>query len=57
MSDQDQRYICSRCGYVYVPDQGDPLHAIPAGVAFGALPENWTCPLCYAGKEEFDPLD
>ena len=51
------RMICANCGYVYDPEAGDPLGAVPPGVAFEALPEGWGCPLCYAGKEVFDPLD
>lgn len=51
------RYICANCGYIYDPRQGDPLNDIPAGVPFENLPEQWVCPLCYARKETFDPLD
>jgi len=29
--------------------------AVPAGTAFDKLPEGWVCPVCGAGKEEFEP--
>lgn len=51
------KMICVNCGYIYDPEQGDPLNGIPPGVVFADLPAGWVCPLCYAGKEVFDPLD
>ncbi len=57
--DEQQRgpYICTSCGYIYDPARGDSMNAIPAGTAFAELPEQWVCPLCYATKDQFDPLD
>lgn len=49
-----EKYICTICGYVYDPGQGDPENGILAGTAFGDLPEEWVCPLCSAGKEMFE---
>ena len=49
--------ICANCGYVYDPEAGDPMNNIGAGVPFESLPDGWVCPLCYAGKDSFDPLD
>ena len=51
------RYICTCCGYIYDPEKGDPLNEIAPGVLFDELPEAWVCPLCYAERESFDPLD
>lgn len=34
------------CGWVYDPTIGDPEHAVPPGVAFEDLPEDWICPNC-----------
>ena len=42
-------YICRFCGYVYDP-------AEHRGVAFEDLPADWICPLCGAGKDDFDPV-
>lgn len=52
-----QKYICVNCGYIYDPATGDEAGGIAPGVAFEALPDSWQCPLCYVGKDEFDPLD
>ena len=51
-----EKYKCSLCGYIYDPAQGDPASGQPAGTLFRALPEDWVCPICGAGKEEFEPL-
>ncbi len=41
------KYVCSICGYVYDPAEHD-------GVAFEDLPEDWKCPRCKQGKENFN---
>ena len=51
------RYICANCGYIYDPENGDDMNDIPPGTTFDDLPGDWVCPLCYASKEVFDPLD
>ncbi|MCF6180090.1 MAG: rubredoxin [Geopsychrobacter sp.] len=51
------RYICTNCGYTYDPAAGDQATEIPPGVSFEDLPDDWCCPLCYLGKEAFDPFD
>jgi rubredoxin len=48
-------YICNVCGYTYDPEIGDPDGGIEPGKAFEDLPEDWVCPVCGAGKEEFAP--
>ncbi len=50
-----QKYVCSVCGYIYDPEEGDPDGDIEPGVEFEALPEDWVCPLCGAAKDEFTP--
>lgn len=48
------RYRCTICGYVYDPERGDPESGITPGLPFEELPENWTCPLCGAAKDQFE---
>ena len=45
-------YICQLCGYVYNPVKGDPENGIDPETEFDDLPEDWTCPLCAAAKED-----
>ncbi|MGH2270218.1 rubredoxin [Anaerohalosphaeraceae bacterium U12dextr] len=52
-----KKYICVNCGYIYDPENGDPMSNIPPGTAFEDLPSDWKCPMCYLEKESFDPLD
>lgn len=47
------RYECALCGYVYDPIAGDPGAGIPVGSDFDDLPNDWVCPDCGAGKEDF----
>jgi len=47
-------YVCTVCGYVYDPKEGDPENDIPAGTPFEKLPDDWACPVCGAGKEDFE---
>ena len=50
-----KKYVCKLCGYVYDPQAGDPDNNVPPGTPFEKLPETWVCPLCGAGKGEFEP--
>jgi len=49
-----ERWICTICQYVYDPETGDPDRGIAPGTAFDSLPDDWTCPLCGAGKDVFE---
>jgi flavin reductase (DIM6/NTAB) family NADH-FMN oxidoreductase RutF/rubredoxin len=46
-------HVCIICGYTYDPAVGEPSLGIPPGTAFEDLPEEFTCPICSAGKEYF----
>jgi len=46
------KYECL-CGYIYDEAVGDPDNGIAAGTKWDDLPENFTCPLCGAGKDGF----
>lgn len=52
-----KKYKCSVCGYVYDPAQGDPDNGIAPGTSFENLPDTWTCPVCGATKDMFEPED
>jgi len=52
-----KKYRCLMCGYIYDPKAGDPDSGIEAGTAFENLPDDWTCPECGVGKDEFEPAD
>ena len=47
------RYICDVCGWVYDEAVGVPEQGIAPGTKFEDLPEDFECPLCAVGKEDF----
>ena len=49
-----KKYECVVCGYVYDPEVGDEENGIVAGTAFEDIPDDWLCPLCDVGKDEFE---
>jgi rubredoxin/flavin reductase (DIM6/NTAB) family NADH-FMN oxidoreductase RutF len=46
-------YVCDVCGYIYDPEDGDPDGGIAPGTAFEDIPEDWVCPVCGVGKDQF----
>jgi len=50
-----KNYVCNICGYIYDPAEGDPDGGIAPGTAFEDIPEDWVCPVCGVGKDQFSP--
>lgn len=48
------RYVCSICGYVYDPEQGDPDNGVEPGTKWEDVPDDWECPVCGASKDDFE---
>lgn len=48
-------YVCDICGWEYDPELGYPEGGIAPGTRFEDLPDDFVCPLCGAGKDEFSP--
>ncbi len=57
MPTKDLKYKCTICGYIYDPAKGDPDGGIPPGTPFEDLPDDWVCPVCGVGKDQFEVLD
>ena len=49
------KYECI-CGYIYDETVGDQDNGIAPGTEWDALPQDWVCPLCGVGKDEFTKL-
>lgn len=47
------KYVCGVCGYVYDPENGDSAGGIEPGTPWEDLPDDYTCPLCGVGKDQF----
>lgn len=43
------KWECDICGYVYDEEV--------EGIPFAELPDDWTCPDCGVGKEDFSEID
>jgi rubredoxin len=51
-----EKYECIACGYIYDPAIGDPTTGIEPGTSFEDLPEDWVCPDCGVGKDQFEKI-
>ena len=51
------KYVCTICGYIYDPADGDPGSGVEPGTSFADLPDDWTCPICGATKDQFEKED
>jgi rubredoxin len=51
------KWECLVCGYIYDPELGDLDNDVEPGTPFEELPEDWVCPECGAGKDEFEKLE
>ena len=47
-------YTCTVCGWEYDEDKGYGEGNIPAGTKFEDLPDDFECPLCSVGKDQFE---
>ena len=48
------KYVCTLCGYVYDPENGDPDNGVEPGTKWEDLPDDWECPICGASKDDFE---
>jgi len=48
------KYVCTICGYVYDPEQGDPDNDVAPGTKWEDVPDSWECPVCGASKDDFE---
>lgn len=48
-----KKYICNVCGWIYEEALGDPDNGVAPGTKFEDLPEDFVCPLCGVGKDDF----
>ena len=47
------KYICDVCGWEYDEAQGCPEAGIAPGTPWENVPEDFECPLCLVGKDQF----
>lgn len=47
------KYICDVCGWEFDEEVGCAESGIAPGTTFDALPDDFVCPLCGVGKDQF----
>lgn len=52
-----KKYICIPCGYIYDPELGDPDEDVAPGTPFEDIEEDWVCPMCGEGKDQFAEVE
>lgn len=48
-----KKYVCDVCGYIYDPAEGDTDNGVAQNTEFVNVQEDWVCPLCGVGKDQF----
>ena len=49
-----EKYVCTVCGYVYDEAAGDPENGIAEETVWADVPDDYVCPLCGVGKDQFE---
>ena len=49
-----KKYVCTVCGYIYDEAAGDPDKGVEPGTKWEDVPEDWVCPVCGVGKDQFE---
>lgn len=49
------KYVCSVCGYEYDEAKGEAQKNIAPGTKWEQVPEDFRCPYCGVGKDQFQP--
>jgi len=47
------KHVCDVCGWVYDDEVGVPEAGIAPGTPWEQVPEDFVCPLCGVGKDDF----
>lgn len=51
------KYTCNVCGWTYDEEVGAEEANVAAGTKFEDLPDDFQCPICGVGKDEFTKED
>lgn len=56
-ADDFKQWVCLICGWVYDEEAGSPEEGLAPGTRFADIPDDWRCPLCDVGKEDFAVME
>ena len=52
-----KKWECIVCGWIYDEEKGNPEEGIARGSRWEDVPDDWGCPECGVGKEDFDMME
>ena len=52
-----REFMCVVCGFIYSEADGLPEDGFAPGTRWDDIPEDWVCPECGAGKDEFEMVE
>jgi len=52
-----RKWECMVCGFIYDEEQGLPDEGIAPGTSWDEIPDDWCCPDCGVGKEDFEMIE
>ena len=52
-----RKWQCIVCGYIYDEAEGCEEEAVPPGTLWEDVPEDFMCPECGVGKEDFEMIE
>lgn len=57
MEEVVRKWQCLVCSFIYEEALGLPDDGIPAGTIWDDIPDDWMCPECGVGKEDFEMIE
>ncbi|MFP6838802.1 MAG: rubredoxin [Pseudohongiellaceae bacterium] len=52
-----RKWQCLICSFIYEEELGLPEDGIAPGTGWDEIPDDWMCPDCGAGKEDFEMVE
>lgn len=49
-----RQWQCIVCGFIYDEAKGLPEEGIAPGTSWDDIPDDWECPECSVGKDDFE---
>jgi|GEM_PF-154420 rubredoxin len=52
-----RKWQCMICSFIYEEELGLPEDGIAPGTSWDEIPDDWMCPDCGVGKEDFEMVE
>ncbi|MDT8371718.1 MAG: rubredoxin [Gammaproteobacteria bacterium] len=52
-----RQWQCVVCGFIYDETKGLPEEGIAPGTSWDDIPDDWECPECGVGKDDFEMVE